>query len=252
MAFDLALEQFSGPIHKLLELVEERKLEITEISLAKVTNDFLAYLKTLEKIETPLLADFVVVASRLVLIKSKSLLPELALTDEEQGEIKDLENRLILFREFKPAMKDIASLWDKGGRQYARPYLLVRELTALDQTDFSGEGVKMFYPGASVTNDALFESLRKIFSVFQKLETEEQTVKEKIITVEEKIQEIIRRVSELGSTSFRHLSETKSRSEIITLFLAVLHLAREQLIFLEQKSYFSDILINAVEAEKPL
>ena len=84
MNYELKTEQFSGPIEKLWELIEEKKLEITELNLAEVTADFLNYLKTIEKVEPKLLADFVVIASRLLLIKSKALLPNLELTVEEE------------------------------------------------------------------------------------------------------------------------------------------------------------------------
>ena len=83
--FDLKTAAFSGPLEKLLELVEERKLPITEVNLAEVTNDFLDYLRTLKTVDPSVLADFIVVASRLILIKSKALVPELTLTPEEEG-----------------------------------------------------------------------------------------------------------------------------------------------------------------------
>jgi len=91
MNYEVKLEQFTGPLNKLLELIEARKLEITALNLAEVTEDFINYIRSLEKGADPeILADFIVVASRLILIKSKTLLPSLELTEEEEGEIKDL------------------------------------------------------------------------------------------------------------------------------------------------------------------
>jgi len=118
--YQLATEKFSGPIEKLLELIEGKKLEITDLSLAEITADFLSYLQNLQtRINTDkntdlngydgtrLIADFVVVASQLLLIKSKSLLPDLKLTGEEEEGIKDLEGRLEFYRNFKPAIAHI-------------------------------------------------------------------------------------------------------------------------------------------------
>jgi segregation and condensation protein A len=127
MNYELKLEQYSGPLEKLLELIEERKLEVTEISLGQVTEDFLRHLNDLKaktgalqegdpvehsvRAHLRLLVDFIIVASRLILIKSKSLLPGLELSGEEEADIKDLERRLFIYKELKPAMRLIASLW---------------------------------------------------------------------------------------------------------------------------------------------
>jgi len=238
MFYELKLQQFSGPIGKLLELIEERKMEIGEISLAQVTDDFLKYLKTIENIDTAFLADFISVASRLIFLKSKFLLPDFQLTADEEAEIKDLERRLKLYQELKPAMKTLARLWREGNKQFGRPYFL--NVNFLD----SGEGGRIFYPGRDLASPAFVESLERILDVFKKLELETQTIKEKIITIEEKIQEVIGRLQREGETSFNNLSRTKPVAEIIAVFLAILHLAREQAVFLEQNENFSDIIIK--------
>lgn len=243
MPYELKLEQFTGPLDKLLELIEGQKLEITEISLGRVTNDFLAYLRTLEKIETPLLTDFIVIASRLILIKSKSLLPNLTITDEEQGEIRDLEERLKMYREFKPTQKLIQNLWRKGNIEFGRPYLFIRRF--MEAGGFQEDSSAAFYPGTNLNLGGLTESLERIFADFKKFELETKVIEEKIVSIEEKIKEVVGRLQESGAAAFSDLSQAKSRSEIIVIFLAILHLAREQMIFLEQKGYFSDIMIQS-------
>ena len=258
VAYELKLEKFSGPLEKLLELIEERKLDIAEVSLARVTDDFLKYLKTLTgagpaqtgvgkstadagassrgvRVDLRLVADFIAVASRLILIKSKFLLPDLALTGEEEESIRDLERRLKIYQEFKPALKIIEKLWRGKSREFARPYFLSAGHLA---------GVAVFYPGENLEINILVEAIEKLFESFKGMELETQTIREKIITIEEKIGEIIGRLKIESESSFGNLSGEKSRSEIIVLFLAILYLAREQLIFLEQTGRFSDIIIR--------
>ena len=76
MNYQVKLQQFAGPLDKLLQLIEERNLDITQVNLAEVTADFLSYVKNLEQKTAPgIVADFLVVAAKLVLIKSKILLP---------------------------------------------------------------------------------------------------------------------------------------------------------------------------------
>lgn len=237
MPYELKLDRFSGPLEKLLELIESRELEITEISLARVTEDFLSYLRTITeaKMDLRLVADFIAVAGRLIFLKSKSLLPDLKLTGDEEAEIKDLEKRLKLYQELKPALKIVARLWSASASSFSRPYFLL-----LGQE----RSASVFYPGRKLNIKALTESLDKLFASFKSLELETQTIKEKIITIEEKVEEIIKRLQDGAETKFANLSKAKSRSEIIAIFLAILHLAREQLILLEQSERFSDIVIR--------
>jgi segregation and condensation protein A len=247
MSYSLNLQKFQGPVEKLLELIEEKKLEINEISLAKVTDDFLTYLETItitdkdgEKQDAEsrmrLLADFIVVASRLIFIKSKSLLSDLALTQEEEAGIKDLEERLKFYREFKPGMKVIDALWKSKTAEFGRPYFMNISDT-----------ITIFYPGKSLESTKLTASLKKILESLERSVIENQTIKEKIISIEEKIKEVIERLKSIKETTFSGLSDTKSRSETIIIFLAILHMAREQEIFLEQKVHFSDIMIKSAK-----
>ena len=113
--------------------------------------------------------------------------------------------------------------------------------------DMAGSGI--FYPGEELGGKTLFESLQKIFETLQGLELETQTIKEKIVTIEEKMQEIIKRLESETETVFTRISNAKTRAEIIVVFLAILHLAREQLVFLEQASHFGDIVIKKSESK---
>src|SRR3989338_7017919 len=92
---------FEGPLDTLLSLVEKRKLFISDISLAQVADDYIAYIKSLEDFPIADSAHFILIASTLVLIKSKSLLPTLTLSEEEEHNIEDLEKRLAEYQKYK-------------------------------------------------------------------------------------------------------------------------------------------------------
>ncbi len=234
--YELKTEQFSGPLEKLLELIEGKKMEITELSLAEVTGDFLNYLKTIETVEPKLLADFVVVASRLLLIKSKALLPNLELTAEEESDIKDLEVRLQFYRNFKPAMDLLKRLWERKQISFSRPLMVGRP--------------PVFYPAENIDTQELIRTFTVLFEALRQLAPETQVVKSSLISLEEKIQEIIKRMESLkhfSSLRFNTLAKEKNRSEIIVFFLAILHLLEKQFIRVEQKSGFSDIIIEKKE-----
>jgi len=253
MSYELNLPQYSGPLTKLLELIEERKLGINEISLAEVTNDFLVYLEKIGKGDMAdrenlrVLADFIVIASRLILIKSRSLLPDIALSPEEESQIKDLEHRLELYRQLRPMMKHVARLWRGGEKELSRPYLShvgrwLAPAYAPGRPD--EEPLRLFFPGEKLSVMVLEQALAKLTLSLSAYIQETRVVSDSVISLEEKIQEVLARFTRIREASFGKLSETQSRSEIIITFLALLHLAREQLILLEQKGAFSDIIVR--------
>ncbi len=228
MNYELKLERFSGPIEKLLELIEDKKMEITELNLAEVTADFLNHLKQIEKVEPRLLADFIVVASRLLLIKSKALLPTLPITEEEEKDIKDLEARLRFYQQFKPAINIVKKLAEQQRISISRPLFFGRP--------------PLFYPPENLEIKDLHNAVKSIFETLEQFQKETQIVKSSLISLEEKIEEITKRIGE--NLKFHELTKEKPREEIIVLFLALLHLLAKQLIKVEQKEKFSDIIIT--------
>ncbi len=231
MAFEIKNEQFSGPLEKLLQLIEEKKLEVTRIALAEVTAEFLGYVKSLQEVGADVLADFVVVAARLVLIKSKVLLPSLTLTDEEEHDIRDLESRLVLYREFRAAAGTLVDNFSATPRAASRPFLFGTP--------------PIFYPSKGLRVDTLRSAIGRVFAVLEEfIPKDERVVRRALVTIEEKMKELITRLGEMATQSFRSLSAQKSKSEIVALFLAVLQLVRHHGVNVEQGDQFADIIIR--------
>jgi len=235
--YEVQLDQFAGPLDKLLELIEEKQLEVTLVSLAQITGDFLEYLKNLDEgsKHPSILADFVVVASRLILIKSKAILPTLELTPEEETDIKDLESRLRIYKEFKDASKLLSGLWDKNRSSHGRELFMNLPV--------------VFYPAPNMTVANLKERILDLIRELKGLIPEQQSVKKIIVTVEMKVKELLERLKERAEHSFQSLSKDKSRLEIILLFLAMLHLIRDRIASASQSELFSDITIKKHEEQ---
>lgn len=230
--FEVHTETFTGPLEKLLELIEEKKLEVTTLSLAEVTGDFIEYIKSIEEEVAPKnLAGFVVVASRLVLIKSKVLLPNLELTTEEETQIKDLESRLKIYREFKAAAANIRELYNQNKISYGKP--LFQNLPSI------------FYPPKAVNTQSLKASMAKIFASIENfIPKEERVVKKALVTIEEKMNELMYRLTNAPVHSFKTMRGGLAKHEIILLFLAMLHLLKHQKVRLDQAGSFDDIIIK--------
>ena len=221
-------------------------MEITTINLAEVTGDFLRYVKELgEQNEPGIVADFLVVAAKLVLIKSKVLLPMLELTKEEEEDIKDLEGRLRVYREFKVAAEHLKKLWDKNHIAHGRELL-----KSLGDTS-------VFYPPKELKVSDLVRAVNTLAMTLQALIPEAQTVKRAVVTIEQKMEELLNRFKEIGTSeggkqSFRNLADKKSRQEVIVLFLAILHLLKDRVVKVSQGDRFSDITFEKDSSPAPI
>jgi len=227
------LEFYKGPIEKLLELIEEQKLEVTRVSLVQVTGDFLKYIESLKvgkegSIEPQILADFLVVASKLLLLKSKALIPALELNEEEEEEIRDLETRLKIYAELKATQSLIKERWHDLPQMFSREFLMLRE--------------PVFYPPPALRAADLEQAMRKLLNELERIMKPVKAVKVEIINLKKKIEEVIVRISE-APIEFNKLYSGKGRDELVALFLAILHLIKERLIKVEQKGQFGEIRI---------
>ncbi len=232
--YQIKNEHFAGPLEKLLELIEADNLDVTLINVARVTGDFIEYIKLLgDKLDHKTLADFVAMAARLMLIKSKALLPNLELTHEEEADIKDLENKLSLYREFKNAGKLLVKLFNSGNIAYSKEFLQ--------------NSPNIFYPPSSLNNQNLLKNIKLVLGNLEFLTPKEQKEVAKIlVTLEEKISELIMRMQKIDKQSFKNLTVGKSKSEIVVLFLALLHLLKNQTICSSQNNQFDDIIIENI------
>ena len=219
---------FRGPLEKLLQLIEEKELEITRLNLAEVTADFISYLGKLEnKVHHRELADFVVVAARLILIKSHALLPHLQLSEEEEKDMAEFETRLKLYKELRSGEHAINELWGKYV-SYGRPFLL--------------NVPKGFYLTQKVDPKELYEHIKLLAEGLVDLQKmEEKEVK--MVSLEEKIKELFGWISGRVRTNFSDLSKGKEKSEVVVMFLALLHLFRDFDVNIEQDELFSEIKI---------
>jgi segregation and condensation protein A len=226
--FKFVSGSFSGPLDLLLSLIESKKMEITEISIAKVTDDFIIYLGDIRKIEPIIIADFLSLATKLLLIKSKSILPTLEIDEEEEEEIENLTKKLEIYQKFREANKILKNLYLK---------------TPLFARDSFINQKPVFFP-PNITKEELRDIFENIWQEFKEISQEIEVKKiSKIIKIEEKIQEILNILSKNINISFNKLSENNSKQEIIVSFLAILQLLKNQFLVVKQEEVFGEINI---------
>jgi len=228
MSFTVKQEKFEGPLELLLDLIERRKLFVNDVSLAKVADDYIAYVRNLSEFPVADSAHFVLIASTLLLIKSKSLLPALNLTSEEQGNIEDLERRLNTLARMRQLSVKIKAMFGKD-------FLFARGDIKRDP---------VFSPDADMTAVNLSEAARRVLQNLPKKEFLPKVVVDKIISLEEMISSLTERITSSLKMSFKEFAGHASKGErinVIVSFLAMLELVKQGVINVAQDKQFDDI-----------
>lgn len=229
-AFLIKTPVFEGPLDVLLSLIEKRKLLISDISLAQVADDFLSYVKNFERFPMEQAADFVFVASTLVLVKSKSLLPALNLTPEEEGNIEELERRLKEYRRIKVLSVNVRRLFGK-------------------RISFFRAGsiaLPIFSPPPEFNAGIAENAMRRLIEGFPKLTKMPEVAVRKIVSLEEMMERLTLRIRDSLLTSFRQFVGTAAeRADVIVSFLALLELVKQGIVRVAQHEHFEDIRIEA-------
>ena len=232
-SYTVRLPVFEGPLDLLLHLIEGRELDITKVSLAEVTDQYLEYISQLHQLEPEKLADFLVIAAKLLLIKSRMLLPQPpAEPDDEEEDVGDeLVRRLIEYRRFKSAAQELRFREEQGLRAHARlvPPPHPERTVSLE----------------SLSLDALLEAVRQAM-VSQTASSADEVIAPVQISLPEKIAHLESLLTQHGHFSFnRVLEQATSRMEIIVTFLALLQLMKRRRVLVEQRKLFGDIVVSS-------
>lgn len=230
------MDQFEGPFGLLLGLVEKRKLYINDVSLALVTEDYLDYMNKLGGLDSfgpAELSSFITVASTLILIKSKSLLPTLDLTTEEESDILNLELRLRLYAMIQSVSPKIKSTF--GKRMIFPPN--ERKNTFL-----------VFLPDEQITRESMMTFARGVVGSIPKKTFLPVAEVKKVISIEEMIDKLTERIKQTLSMNFNDLNfKGATREEkvvVIVGFLAMLELVRQGIINAVQETDAGEIILH--------
>lgn len=228
MAFSFSTAGFQGPLEVLLNMIEERKLSISNISLAEVTDAYLAYIEQLPELPLPETSQFVLVASTLLLIKSRTLLPTLELSVEERESVEELERRLARLRRIRDAAKLLRKQWGKA------PLVLAKRTPVHDA---------VFVP-AETTQDTVLTAMRRLVNLLPKPEQMAQAAVAPVLALEEVIVQVKQRLTSAFRTRFSELTRSRGKHDVIVYFLATLELVRSGSASVSQDKLFSDITIE--------
>ena len=235
--FNVKTEVFQGPLGLLLMLVEKRKLFINDISLSCVADGFLEYIRNHNNFSLGKTADFILIASTLVLIKSRSLFPDLKLTDQEEETIEELEKRLVVYRKFKDISIRINDI-------FGRNIIFSKRRT-------NKKVRPVFSPDASISKETMRAASLEVLKVLPKPDNTPSASVQAVISLDEMISNLAERVMATSGMTFRKYTndEKQDQPTMIVSFLAILELVREGTFIVRQEKQFEDIYIESNDNE---
>lgn len=233
--FALETPRFAGPLETLLDLIEARKMPVSEVSLSEIADAYISYVQSLPELPMGETAQFILVASTLLLIKSRALLPTVELSDDETRSIEELERRLKQYALIRKAAKALRKEWG------ARPLALPKRRP---------ERPAVFAP-AEATVESVFSAIRRLVATLPKPEKLVEATVAPVLALEEVIVKLKDRLERAMRTRWSDIARSAQKQDLIVYFLAILELVRSGSAQANQESRFGDILMEGKETGLP-
>ncbi|MFH1429924.1 MAG: segregation/condensation protein A [Candidatus Uhrbacteria bacterium] len=233
MPHAVKLEQFEGPLDLLLRLIEQEELDITAIALAEVCEEYLAHLKQVEHRLPEEVADFLVIAAKLIYLKSLELVP--AIEGEEHEDVTGLADQLRIYRAFVEASQELAERYQADACSFA--FQGARTLPGREKRPFT--------PPPRLTVAILQQTYAHLIREIEPIVRIPRAVIGRVISIDDRIAEIRRLILDQPHASFEEVLRGKNgRDECIVSFLAILELMKQEEIRVKQDSQFAPIRID--------
>lgn len=225
--FTFTDEKFSGPLDLLLQMIEGDRVKITEISLLNVTDEYIKHIQTRGTVDESEMADFLIVAAKLLYLKSKELLPQLVI-DEETG--VDLERQLKMYEQFARMAEEVKQMLLRRRFMYAREPITIKATG--------------FQPPKTLSAHKMNVLMNDVITRFKPTKLDEVQV-QKVMSIKEKIDAVQDMLHTFKKAAFKDLiADTGSRADVIVTFLALLELVKMRTVTLDQREQFDHIYVE--------
>ncbi len=228
--YEFKSDKFSGPLSLLLQLIEDQKMAITELSISQVTDQYLQHLEKITDQDPEEMSDFLVMAARLLVIKSRAILPQIA--DDEP--VDDLEKQLRIYKEFLEATKKVEAM-------------LKLERFTFSRTKPPIEIKVEFSPSSNINLENLRQTFLVVLKRLDPLIKMPRQMMAKTVSLQQKILHLQAHLEKIKKCGWQELiKNAESKTEVIISFLAMLELVKQQHVSLRQDSLFDDIVIEKI------
>jgi segregation and condensation protein A len=237
LSYSVQLDLFEGPLDLLLYLIRKEEIEITEISLSRITDQYLAYLETLQELELDGAGEYLLIAATLLKIKSRNLLPRQG-EDEEADPQRDLVAQLLEYRKYKELAARFRDLAEERGRRHdfvpAQPLESLRSREEVFELEFFD----------------LLGALKDVLGIVAEREARHRVTLEEV-KLEEKLELLRERLATSGAFLFRDFfAEAPSRLHLVVTFIALLEMMRTGELTVRQEGAFAEIWIRSAAPDE--
>ncbi len=237
MNIEIKIDEFEGPLDLLLHLIKESKMDILNLQIEQITNQYLEYINKMEEMNLNIASSYLVMAAELIEMKSRLLLPRHEEEEEEEEDPKEqLVNRLIEYQRYKDLTKEFKELEEERHQIFTK----------------SPESIKEYLPDIEVISntDVTLNDLLQAFQKFLERQKEKEPLITKItkkeISVEERRKSIKGILKSQGKVNFLDLFDTLTKEYVVVTFLAILEMARQNELIIVQESNFGDIICEGI------
>lgn len=234
MEIKFTIDQFEGPLDLLLHLIKENDIDIKDINVSEIAEQYLEFIRQMNELDLNVSSEYLVMASELTYMKSKTLLPSETAEEEEEDPKEELINRLIEYQKYKElsaAFKDL---------EFSRQELFGKSPSYLDE--FKEDGI-------IIDNDITLDDLLKAFANFNVRKENDKplntTITKKEYSVSERSHDIMNRLKKYKKIEFTELFEVVNKEYVVVTFLSILDLARKGHLNIKQDKNLSQIFILA-------
>ena len=236
-AYQVTVPAFHGPLDLLLHLIKKEKIDIYDIPIALITQQYNAYLEAMEQLDLEVAADFIYMAALLINIKSKMLLPRDETAEGIEDPRKELVDRLLEYQRFKSVAETFAELDVVRMGMWSRPPV---KLPGTDASEIDMSEVSLF---------DLIDAFRTALNRYKEAHPHAIELQRTQHKVSDKMSEIFAKVSERSEIRLQWFLEGRGREELIAIFLATLELVRLGGLKLKQRATFAEIVMTKTDNE---
>ncbi len=237
MNIEIKINEFEGPLDLLLHLIKESKMDIFDLKIEVITDQYLEYINKMEEMNLDIASSYLVMAAELIEMKSRMLLPRHE-EDEEQEEDpqEQLVNRLIEYQRYKDLTKEFKDLEEERHKVYTK----------------SPENIKEYLPEVEVISntDVTLDDLIKAFQKFLERQKENEPLSTKVtkkeMSVEDRRKSIRNILKKKHKFNFLELFDVLTKEYVVVTFLAILEMARQNELIIVQESNFGEIMCEGI------
>lgn len=236
MDYTLKINDFEGPLDLLLHLIKESKYSVFDFSLEEIVKSYLDYINKMQEINLSIASSYLVMASELIELKSRMLLPKKEENDEEEDPKENLVNRLIEYQKYKELTKEFKDL------EMIRQEIYTK--LPSDLSEYKEENINL---KSSIGVDELIDAFKKFLERQKENVVLETKVTKKGITVEERRKDVKKIIFSKRKVNFFELFDVMTKEYVVVTFLAVLEMVRKNEILIKQEDNFGEIICEVAE-----